>query len=279
MGTTAGGIAVQDLVVSPSGTVYVSVVKRDGQNRTPADPGNYALFSIDANGTIAPVDLGSRLHGKVTLGMGAGARVTQVTDLAYGGGRLFVAALSTEEFASKLYSIPVPFAGDAAQPYSTNIYHVSHKQWETRSPIQTLIPYRSGGQEYVIGAYVCTPIVRFPVQQLSPGGVARITVAELGSGNRPIEMVAYGRRGEESLLVSNSRHGVLKVSSQILNETAAVDEKTTADRLRGERQVPGIEPVPALSGVTEMGLLSNSQLVVLRSGEAGALSLETVPAP
>jgi hypothetical protein len=282
MGTTAGGVAVQDMAVNPvSRTVYVSVVKRDGETRAPADPGAYALFAIDATGAVSPVDLNNALHGKVTLGTDGDAQLRQITDLAFGGRRLFVAALSNEEFGSKLYSVPVPFpAGEKVRPYSTNIYHVSHKKWETKSPIQTLIPYRMGGQEYVIGAYVCTPIVRFSVDNLQPGGVAKgVTVAELGSGNRPLEMVAYGKKGEEALLVSNSKHGVLKVQPRILSESSAVDEQTTADRKRGETQVPGIEPVPSLNGVTEMGMLSDSLLVVLRQADANALSLETVPMP
>jgi hypothetical protein len=281
MGTTAGGIAVTDMAVNPvSRTVYVSVAKRDGNNRAPSEPGNYALFAIDTTGAVSPVDLSNALHGKVALDTQGEAQIRQITDLAFSGNRLFVAALATEEFASKLYSVPVPFASDRVQPYSTNIYHTSHKQWETKSPIQTLIPYRMAGKEYVIGAYVCTPIVRFSVDGLQPGGVAKgVTVAELGSGNRPLEMVAYGKRGEETLLVSNSKHGVLKVKSQILAESSAVDEKTTVDRGRGDRDVPGVERVPSLDGVTEMGLLSDSQIVVLRPGAEGAISLQTAPLP
>lgn len=280
MGTTAGGVAVQDMAVSPvSGMAYVSVVKLDGTNRAPADPGNYSLFAIDAKGAVTPVDLGNALYGKAMLGTAADARITRITDLAYGGHRLFVAALSTEEFASKLYSVPVPFdAAQKVQPYSTNIYHTSHKRWETRSPIQTLIPYRKDGQDYVIGAYVCTPIVRFSLDKLQPGGVAKgVTVAELGAGNQPLEMVAYGKGNDEKLLVSNSKHGMLRVESRLLNETTAVDEKTAATREGHE--VAGIEHVSALDNVTEMGVLSDSQLVVLRKGATASLSLETVALP
>jgi hypothetical protein len=279
MGTTAEGIAVQDMAVSPiSGMVYVSVAKRDGGNRAPADASNYALFAIDRKGDVTPVDLGNALHGKATLGTAADARITRITDLAYGGHRLFVAALSTEQFASKLYSVPVPMVGSqAVQPYSTNIYHTSHKRWETRSPIQTLTPYRKDGQEYVIGAYVCTPIVRFSLDNLQPGGVAKgVTVAELGAGNQPVEMVAYGKGSDEKLLVSNSRHGTLRVESRLLNESAAVDEKAAA---REGREVAGIERMPTLDNVTEMGLLSDSQLVVLRKGATAGVSLETVALP
>jgi len=281
MGTTAGGVAVQDMAVSPvSGTAYVSVVKLDGTNRAPADPGNYALFAVDAKGAVSPVDLSNALYGKAMLGTAADARITRITDLAYGGHKLFVAALSSEEFASKLYSVPVPFdAAQKVQPYSTNIYHTSHKRWETKSPIQTLIPYRKDGQDYVIAAYVCTPIVRFSLDNLQPGAVAKgVTVAELGSGNQPLEMVAYGKGNDEKLLVSNSKHGVLRVESRLLNEAAAVDEKTAAMRESGH-EVAGIERVPALDGVTEMGVLSDSQLVVLRKGATANLSLETVAMP
>src|SRR4051812_22219274 len=58
LGTTAGGIEVRDMAVSPvSHAVYLSVRKTDGADQNPANPQNYALFAVDPAGKVTPVDL------------------------------------------------------------------------------------------------------------------------------------------------------------------------------------------------------------------------------
>ena len=48
--------------------------------------------------------------------------------------------LSNEEFASKLRSMPYPFAA-ADRGTSVEIFHGNHGQFETRSPVYTFVPY------------------------------------------------------------------------------------------------------------------------------------------
>lgn len=283
MGSTPAGIQIKDVAVSPvSHSVYVSVRKTDGADQNPANPVNYALFAVDPSGKVTPVDLANRLYGKISIGGKAayggrdGSPPRIISDIAYARGRVLVAALSTEQFSSNLVSVPLPFKADGVERYATSIYHVSHKKQETASPIQTLATYRDGEKTYLMAAYVCTPVVRINLEDLKPNQVVTgITVAELGSGNRPMDMIAYGRSGEQSLLLNNSAFGILKVGAKIAKETAAVNEMTTADRgLRGSTPYPGIEVVESLKGAKAYAAGGETLLVI-----KGDMALDPMPLP
>jgi hypothetical protein len=282
LGTTAAGIQIKDVAVSPiSHNLYLSVRKTDGADQNPANAANYALFSVDPSGKVGPVDLTERPHGRAAIATTAGQRENQprVADIAYANGRVLAAALSTEAFKSNLVSVPVPFKAEGAERYATSIYHVSHKRQETASPIQTLTVYRDGDKEYLMAAYICTPVVRFNLDELKPGAtVTGITVAELGSQNRPMDMIAYGKSGEQSLLLNNSSFGVVKVGSKIALETAAVNEKTTADRGgQGKTPYPGIDPVDSLKGAQSYAAAGDTLLVIRKT--EGGMALEPMPLP
>jgi hypothetical protein len=289
MGTTPAGIQIKDVAVSPvSHAVYVSVRKTDGADQNPANPANYALFAVDPAGKVSPVDLASRKWGKaaVTAKVGYGQRENSprvISDIAYteagGRPRVLVAALSTEQFNSNLISVLVPLKADSVERYATSIYHVSHKKQETASPIQTLTIYRDGPKEYLMAAYVCTPVVRFNLEDLKPGEVATgITVAELGSGNRPMDMIAYGKPEAQSLLLNNSSFGILKVDGKIAREKTAVNQMTTADRgNRGGTSIPGIEPIEALKGAKAY-VAGGDTLLVIKPSDGG-MALEPMPLP
>jgi hypothetical protein len=287
LGTTAAGIEIKDMAVSPvSHCTYISVRKTDGGDQNPANPANYALFMVDPAGKVTPVDLKDKPFGKVAVsgkpsytsrGMGV-PRV--ISDIAYAKGRVLATSLSSEQFNSNLVSVPVPFRADGVERYATSIYHVSHKKQETASPIQTLAIYRDGDKEWLMAAYVCTPVVRFNLADLKPGQVVTgTTVAELGSGNRPMDMIAYGKAGQQSLLLNNSSFGILKVDSKIAKEMTAVNEMTTADRGgRGMKPYPGIEPVEALKDAKAYAAGSDTMLLVVKPSAEG-LALEPMPLP
>jgi hypothetical protein len=136
-------------------------------------------------------------------------RTATVTDLAFVDGELLVAGASNEEFASRLRRIPFPFRS-GARTSALEIYHVSHGRWETHAPIRALAPYGHGLG--VIASYTCTPLVHFPLSELVGGArVVGRTVAELGAGSSPIDIVSVTRDGGDYLLVSNSRRGLFKI--------------------------------------------------------------------
>ena len=58
-----------------------------------------------------------------------------ITDMAFVDGKLFVAGLSNEEFASKLRVRAIPVRGGRCADTSVEIYHGNHGQFETRSPV------------------------------------------------------------------------------------------------------------------------------------------------
>jgi len=281
LGTTVKGIQIKDVVLSPvSHSLYLSVRKLDGADQSAENPANYALFAVDTQGKVTPVDLAGKRFGKVAVGSQKDARnPTAISDIAYAKGRLLCAALSKEQFSSNLVSVPVPFKADGVERFATAIYHVSHKRQETASPIQTLTVYQDGDREYLMAAYVCTPVVRFNLEDLKPNQtVTGTTVAELGSGNKPMAMIAYGKPGSQSLLLNNSVFGIMKVSTSIAMEKAAVNEQTKADRGgRGANPYPGIDVVDSLKDAKGYAAAGDG-LVVVKSTPDN-LSLEQMAAP
>src|SRR5205085_11021219 len=159
----------------------------------------------------AKVTLANAPPAGATDKKGQSLRTGVITDLAFVDGKLFIAGLSNEEFASKLRSIEFPFrSADTAA--SVEIFHTNHNAVETRSPVRTFVPFNVGGQPQILAAYTCTPLVTFPVSALKPGEKVRgRNVAELGNRNTPLDMIVYEKDGKQFLLLSNTARGVMKI--------------------------------------------------------------------
>src|SRR5690606_20709580 len=123
--------------------------------------------------------------------------------------RIVAAARCNEEFASKIFAAEAPLRHDASgQMYSAETYHVAHGKWETRAPMSVLIPYEEeDGSLSIVGAFSCTPVVKYPIESLQPGAkIKGISMIELGSGNRPLDMFAYNKAdGTPSVLTNTFR--------------------------------------------------------------------------
>ena len=131
-----------------------------------------------------------------------------------------ISGLSNEEFASKLRSVAYPFTSAEAGT-SVEIFHGNHGRLETRSPVYTFLPYSIGSKPHIIASYTCTPLVRFPVESLTGSKVLGTTIAELGAGNRPLDMVLYTKGGREFLLMSNNSRGVMKIPTDAFGSAPA----------------------------------------------------------
>jgi hypothetical protein len=146
-------------------------------------------------------------------GRGGNQRMQSITQMRYADGKLWISGLSNEEFASKMWSVAYPFSkADAGT--SLEIYHDNHQQLETRAPMYAFIPYKLNNQPYIIGAYTCTPLVKFPVSSLTPNSGNKFrgtTIGELGAGSRPIDMILYNKGGKDYLLLANTNRGVMKI--------------------------------------------------------------------
>ncbi|MCH6560154.1 hypothetical protein IH799_07360, partial [candidate division KSB1 bacterium] len=83
----------------------------------------------------------------------------------YADGKLYVAGLSNEEFASTLWQVDFPFKNDAT--FTTlEIFHAAHGKYETNSPIRTFLAYKVNNYAHILASYLCTPMVSFPVADL-----------------------------------------------------------------------------------------------------------------
>ena len=100
------------------------------------------------------------------------------------------------------------------------IYHAAHGREEDTAAMRTFVPLVIDGEPTIVGAYVCTPLVKIPVKELSSEGesVGATTVAELGNRNRPLDMVSYEQDGKGYLLLSNSARGVMKIPTDGLGD-------------------------------------------------------------
>ena len=192
--------------------------------------------------------------------------------MAFLDGRLYVAGLSNEEFSSKFWSVPYPFAS-ADNGTSVEIYHGSHGRLETSSPVYSFVPTRVNGQPTLIAGYLCTPLVRFPVGDLKPGAkVMGTTIAELGNGNRPIDMILYKKDGKEFLLMSNTSRGVMKISTDGFGAASGI---TTQIK---DKAGVGYETVASMTGIEQLDLLDATHSIVLARTPAG-LNLQAVVLP
>lgn len=274
LGTEPASIAVRDLAIHPkTRNAYISVMRGTGADARPV------LLRVDGDGKIAPVALATVKYTKVTLpnppAATAGARnprTDTITDMAYSNGKLMISGLSNEEFASKLRSVTYPFA--TADPgTSVEIFHGNHGRLETRSPVYTFIPYTINNKAHLIASYTCTPLVRFPLESLTGAKVVGTTIAELGAGNRPLDMVLYRKDGKEFLLMSNNSRGVMKIPTEAFGTAAGITTKV-------DTETGGIafEKIASMTGIEQMDLLDAQRSIVLARTPAG-LNLSAVALP
>jgi len=285
LGAKPGGATITDMVVNPkSGKIYLSVKRADNLS---------AILTIDADGKIGKLDLDNARYVRVTLPGGEKSIVKNITGVAFAEDRVLAAGQCNEEFASKIYSLPLPLThGSSADIYSAETYHVAHRRWETRAPIQSFIPYKEDGKNYIIGSFACTPIAKFPLDDLKSGAkVTGASVIELGSGNRPLDMFTYTKNGRKWLVTNTYRFHFKKnvfgpskwwgvrvdmgiLASENINKEAA--RRNTKTKTGPE----GVEIMDVLFGVVEVSKLNDNEIVVLRDREDnGVLDLELAELP
>lgn len=278
LGTGARDIKVEDMVVhEPSGTVYLSITRGRGEAAAPV------LVQIARGGKISLVDLGNIPHARLELDNAPAAdakmyawksRTLTITDLELIDGELFIAGLSNEEFASTLRRTPFPFAGKAATT-GLEIYHGAHGAYETFAPIFSFIPLVLNDQQQLLAGYLCTPLVTFPLDEIREKHQLRgKTIAELGWGNIPIDMVPYRKDGEDYLLIVNTRRGNMRLKT---SEIAAAQKRDGITTEVGPRT--GIEDhTLALGIIAQADTFDSDHIAILgRSIDNGSLYLGTTP--
>jgi hypothetical protein len=254
LGTDKANIAINDVKVNPaSGNIYLAVTRGKGKEGTPA------LVKMTRDGKLAAFELKDVPFAQVKIPNATDKQRTEaITSLAFVDGKVIVAGLSNEEFASTLRAIPFPFA-EADKGTSVEVFHGAHGRLETNAPVRTFVPYKIGGVEHVIASYTCTPLVKFPVSDLKPGQKVRgTTIAELGNRNRPLDMVVYNQGGKDFILMANSARGVMKIPT----EPFATAEPITT-RPKGDKAGVSYETVNELKGVIQLDKLDDGRALVL----------------
>ena len=276
LGTTASEVMINDLAVNPqSGNVFLSVSRGRGPDAMPV------IVKVDGAGKLSEVSLKNVKFAKAMLpnapapgGEGrANKRQDPITDLQYVAGRVFIAGLSNEDFASKLRSIPFPFA-EADKGTSVEIYHGAHGRFETASPVRTFTAYKIGDETNLLAAYTCTPLVKFPVSQLKPGEKLKgTTIAELGNGNRPLDMIVYKKGGKDYILLANDKRGMMKITTENIDKIKGIEEKIN------DKAGLTYETLADLKGVMQLDRLNDENVVILTKNDAGAMNLQTIALP
>lgn len=224
LGATPGDILIHDMATNPiSKSVYLAV-SRGRAGLAAASPWSLpndvadanVLVRLDLDGKLAAVDLEAVPFARLALPNpvdpakkhawkeGLSLRAETITDLAYADGTLWIAGLSNEEFASTMWRARFPFESNLSVTTVEN-YHGAHGKYETEAPVRAFVPYPLKGKQFLLAAYLCTPLVTFPVDALQDKRhVKGRTIAEFGSGNYPIDMIVYRDRGRDKLLLANS---------------------------------------------------------------------------
>lgn len=284
IGTTAKGIEILDMAVNPaSGKAYFAVRKQDDKT--------HLIFTVDGEGAIAELELDNVTYAQIPLSAGKSG-ISLITDVAWAEDRVIAAGRSSETFASKIFSIYAPLEHNTkGNVYSAETYHVSHRRWETKAPMSVVIPLKENDQTYVVGAFSCTPVVKYPLDAIQPDAkIKGRSMIELGSGNRPLDMFIYEKGGKTYVLSNTYRfhherkpfgpspYWTVKFEQSLLLGDENVNEEAVR-RLKGYEPITDrIQMVEAYHGVMQMDRLDKDRALVIRSTESG-LDLEPLPLP
>jgi hypothetical protein len=280
IGVSSKDARIIDMAVNPgSRNVYFSISRGQGPDATAVilrvNPNGSAIDVVNLeNVKSAQSSLPNAPSPEAKDRRGNLQRMETITDMAFLDGRLFLAGLSNEEFASKLRSIPFPFdKADAGS--SVEIFHGAHGQFETRSPVRTFVPYTIDSVPSIVAAYQCTPLVKFSVGELTGGTkVKGTTIAELGNMNRPLDMIVYKKDGKDYILMANTDRGVMKIATDGFGKAEGITTK-----IDGKAGV-GYETIEQLKDVVHLDTLDSSHaLLLVQNSTSGRADLKTIELP
>ncbi|HXE58344.1 MAG TPA: hypothetical protein VNK43_10110 [Gemmatimonadales bacterium] len=277
LGTTRDRLRFNDMATHPrSRNIYLSVSRGVGDDAVPV------IARVDARGEVSVLDLERIRHASTpipslpgrdeTTPWGQPKATLTVTDIAYVDGEVYLAGLSNEQFSSALRRVPFPFTKPAALT-TLEIYHTSHDRYETEAPITAFVAVTLGGAPMIVAGYGCSPIATFRRSDLASQRHLRgRTVAELGGGNRPVDMIAFERDGKRRILIANNARTLALFDAEAL---ASAPELTRP--VSRSFQPAGLPYLPVASaGVMHLDDFGPEAVLVLRRDlETGAVELVT----
>jgi hypothetical protein len=274
LGTEAKNIRIADIAVNPiSKKIYCAVLNMDG---TPV------LLTVDKD-KVQAVSLKDIMFSSAIINNAPGEdqkdrggrslREQSISDMEFADGSIMLSGLSNQEFSSTFRKINFPFT-DKQEQASLEIWHAAHGRFETNAPIRTFTTAELNGKKYLVASYTCTPLVLFPLDELKAGKhIKGRTVAEMGSGNSPIDMVSVTKGDNTYLLMANSNRPVFKVKYKNI-ETYEGSLTTPVEENFATAGVNFVS-LPTVN-VLQMSKLDATQILVLQRRANGDLDLWTI---
>jgi len=274
LGAMVGDLTFQDMAVHPvSGKIYVAVHLANNQpvllqltSEGAVKPMDLSKFSLEEKSISNPVAEDAEDH------RGRPLRHWAISDMHFADGKLMLTGLSNREFGSTFRSMSYPF-NDNEEDATLEIYHAAHGQYETHAPVKTFTTAEVNGVTHVIASYTCTPLVLFPMEDLTSGKhIKGRTVAELGSGNTPLDMVIITKNNSPVLLMANTNRPIMKIN---LNDVAAYSGSLTTP-VETPAATAGVDFINfPMTNVLQMDKWGESNWVMLKRQSNGDLDLLT----
>lgn len=273
LGTTVKNIRITDMAVNPiSKVAYFSVNTQDGTPVLLKLAGKKLENVSLTNLSYSKMDLNNAVAKDAKDRRGRALRRWAISDMKYHNGKILVSGLSNKEFSSSFRSIPFPF--NNKEEFATlEIYHAAHGRYETYAPIKTFDVTTINKKEYVLASYTCTPLVLFPINELEGGKHLKgRTIAELGAGNSPLDIIHFKKGNELTFYMSNTNRPVMRIDFSDLSKfegslTEPVEEFGVATGLTYDN-------LPFVN-VQQMDDLDEEKVLILRRRNDGNLYLHS----
>ncbi|MEC5384440.1 hypothetical protein VVD49_01825 [Uliginosibacterium sp. H3] len=251
---------------------YITLSVQRGKASVPA------LVSVDSSGKVAVINLAKAPQTSVAIKQRPAADQKfwndipaasyTVTDMVFNAGKLYVAGLSNASFASTLRVYDFPFNG-ASTTTSIEMYHAVHNQVETRAPIRKMTIATLDGEPTLIAAYTCTPLVTVALKDLKDGAhIVGKTIAELGWGSAPVDMVTFDAGQGPMVLLTNSHKSADLMTLESIAAASKQPGLSTPIKWPSEPYL-GLKAIPVpISGIAKLGNQNKDFLGALRRDEA-----------
>jgi len=93
--------------------------------------------------------------------------------------------------------------------------------------------------------------------------------------SRPIDMIVYQKDGKDYLLLANSSRGVMKISTDHIEDVDGIVAPVPGG---GKKGLP-YETIESWKGIEQLDTLDPQHALVVRRGEGGSLNLESLDLP
>jgi len=277
-------IRIADLVVNPeTKNIYLAVQAEEQSPRIfKVGGGEHGLTELelkDIHFSSAALPNAAEDKEVNVGGRKRNNRASAITDLAFANGQLLVAGLSNDQSPSNVWSLQFPFQ-EIDHGTTLQFYHGAHGRSEDYAPIRTFVPFIVDGEPQILAGFVCTPLVKFPLSQVTAGRsdnakVQGTTLAELGNRNQPLDMIAYQQNGHDYFLLSNSARGVMKISTENLSRNDGITSPVPDGKTSGQP----FETIEALAGTIQLEKLDDQHAVVIVQKPNGPANFKIVELP